>query len=63
MNKGEKSVYSLCKSDEECYTALIGENAAGQLLPKMILFNNQRISAQISNNFPEDFVVGKNDSG
>ena len=63
VRRGQKAVYNVCKSDKECYTALMGGNAAGQLLPTMIVFKNQRISSDISRKFPQDFVIGKNESG
>lgn len=62
-HKKEKAVYNSCGSDEECNTALIGGSAAGNLLPTMIIYNNKRISAVMANNFPDDFVIGKSETG
>ncbi|XP_020298407.1 uncharacterized protein LOC109862703 isoform X2 [Pseudomyrmex gracilis] len=63
VSKGIKSVYNVCKSDKECYTALIGGNAAGTLLPPMILYSYERIPKTIANNFPNSFIIGKSDTG
>ena len=61
--KGEKSVYSVCGSEKECYTAIIAGNAAGQLLPTMVVYSYERIPPLIANLFPDDFVIGKSESG
>ena len=63
VKKGEKAVYNVCTSDKECYTALIGGNAAGQLLPIMIVYKYERIPARIAELFPDEFIIGKSESG
>lgn len=45
VRKGEKAVYNICGSDKECYTALIGGNAAGQLLPTMVVCSTRLCTA------------------
>lgn len=63
VKKGNKAVYNVCQSDKECYTVSIGGNAAGQLLPPMVVYNYERIPANVAKNFPDDFIIGKSDSG
>ena len=63
VRKGEKAVYTVVGSDKEYYTALIGGNAAGELLPTMVIYNNERIPPLVSEHFPDDFVIGKSESG
>lgn len=41
VRKGDKAVYNVSGTDNECYTANIGGNAAGQLLPTMVVYNNE----------------------
>ncbi|XP_014206269.1 uncharacterized protein LOC106637824 [Copidosoma floridanum] len=61
--RGNKNVYNVCKNDKECYTALIGGSAAGQLIPPMIINNYDRIPKVIAEHFPSDFILGKSESG
>ena len=63
VKKCEKVVYNVCTSDKEYYTALICGNAAGQLLPTMIVYKYERIPARIAELFPDEFIIGKSESG
>lgn len=62
--KGEKSVYQQVNSDEkECFTVLLGGNAAGQVLPPMVIFKYLRIPKELSLSVPVTWGIGRSDSG
>lgn len=62
--KGEKSVYQQVNSDEkECFTVLLGGNAAGQVLPPMVIFKYLRIPRELSLSIPVTWGIGRSDSG
>ncbi|XP_022835853.1 tigger transposable element-derived protein 1-like [Spodoptera litura] len=62
--KGEKSVYQQVNSDEkECFTVLLGGNAAGQVLPPMVIFKYLRIPRELSLSVPATWGIGRSDSG
>lgn len=62
--KGEKSVYQQVNSDEkECYTVLLGGNAAGDALPPMVIFKYERIPRELSMSVPESWGIGRSDNG
>lgn len=62
--KGERSVYQQVNSDEkECYTVLLGGNAAGDVLPPMVIFKYERIPRELSMSVPESWGIGRSDSG
>lgn len=63
VRKGEKAVYSVCNNEKECYTALIAGHAAGQLPPIMVVYNYERIPSLVAKNFPNEFVIGKSETG
>ena len=63
VRKGENAVYTVVGSDKEYYTALIGGNAARELLPTMVIYNNERIPPLVSKHFSDDFVIVKSESG
>ncbi|XP_044003732.1 MFS-type transporter clz9-like [Aphidius gifuensis] len=65
VKRGEKTSYSFVANDEkECVTTLFCGNAAGQLLPPMVLFNYARlIPKSISITMPKGWGVGRTDSG
>lgn len=63
-SNGDKTVYNIVGNDKkECLTTLICGNAAGQLLPPMILFPYKRIPRSITSSMPEDWAIGYSDSG
>lgn len=62
--KGDKNVYQVVNSDEkECLTVLVTGSAAGQLPPPMIVFKYKRIPDDVGRSVPEDWGLGKSDSG
>lgn len=64
IRKGDKTAYNFINNDEkECLTTLITANAAGMLVPPMIMFNYERIPAHISNLMPHGWGIGKSESG
>ena len=64
VKKGDKTVYNVINNnDKECLTCLITANAAGALLPPMIMFNYERIPASIANSMPDGWGIGKSESG
>lgn len=63
VHKRDKAAYTLCSNDKECYTALVTGNAAGELLPTMVVYPYQTIPAKLAKLFPDDFVIGKSESG
>ncbi|KAJ8941959.1 hypothetical protein NQ314_010178 [Rhamnusium bicolor] len=64
VRKGDKTAYNFINNDEkECLTTLITANAAGMLVPPMVMFNYERIPAHISNLMPQEWGIGKSESG
>ncbi|KAJ8971663.1 hypothetical protein NQ314_000588 [Rhamnusium bicolor] len=64
VRKGDKTSYNFINNDEkECLTTLITANAAGMLVPPMVMFNYERIPAHISNLMPQEWGIGKSESG
>lgn len=64
VRKGEKIAYNLGKNDDkECLTVLFGGNAAGQLLPPMILFNYKIIPRGVALLMPEGWGCGYTETG
>ncbi|XP_037298032.1 uncharacterized protein LOC119190364 [Manduca sexta] len=62
--KGEKSVYQQVNSDEkECFTVLLGGNAAGEVLPPMVIFKYLRMPRELSLSVPVTWGIGRSDSG
>ncbi|XP_030751725.1 jerky protein homolog-like [Sitophilus oryzae] len=62
--KGDKSVYQQVNSDEkECLTVLVTGNAAGQIPPPMVVFRYDRIPKEIAMSIPENWGIGKSESG
>lgn len=61
--KSDKAAYSVCNSDKECYTGLFTGNAAGELLPTVVVYPHQTIPAKIAKNFPKGLVIGKSQNG
>ncbi|CAH2087980.1 unnamed protein product [Euphydryas editha] len=62
--KGDKTVYNIVGNDEkECLTTLICGNAAGQMLPPMVLFPYKRIPRNIVTSMPKGWGIGCSDSG
>ncbi|XP_044596938.1 MFS-type transporter clz9-like [Cotesia glomerata] len=62
--KGNKTVYNIVGNDKkECLTTLICGNAAGQILPPMVLFPYKRIPRNIATSMPKGWGIGCSDSG
>ncbi|XP_046975182.1 MFS-type transporter clz9-like [Vanessa cardui] len=59
--KGDKN--SSSGDDKENLTVLITGNAAGELAPILVVFNYARIPSLISENFPDDWAIGRSESG
>lgn len=63
VSKDDRAAYNVCNSDKEAYTVLVTGNAAGELVPTMIVYPYQTIPPKISRNFPDEFRIGKSSSG
>lgn len=64
VRKGEKAVYSFTSNDEkECVTTLISANAVGMIAPPMVIFRYERIPSAIINEMPENWSLGRTESG
>lgn len=50
-------------SEKDCYTALFGSTAAGDLTPPMILYPGKRISRDMVENVPDGWSIGVSDEG
>lgn len=62
--KGERTVYQNINTDEkECFTVLIGGNAAGDVLPPMVIFKYERIPRELSLSVPSSWGIGRSDNG
>lgn len=62
--KGDKTVYSFTANDEkECLTTLFTANAAGKLLPPMIIYKYKRVPQIIAKTMPTGWAIGLSDSG
>ncbi|KAF2889559.1 hypothetical protein ILUMI_16614 [Ignelater luminosus] len=54
MRKGDKTAYNFISNDDkECLTCLITANAAGTILPPMVIFSYERIPSQIASLMPK----------
>lgn len=62
-NKGDRTVYSKSGDEKECLTTLIGGNAAGSLVPPMIVFSYERIPSYLSESVPKNWGIGKSENG
>ncbi|KAF2904429.1 hypothetical protein ILUMI_01744 [Ignelater luminosus] len=64
MRKDDKTAYNfISNEDKECLTCLITANAAGTILPPMVLFSYERIPSQIASLMPKGWAIGKSNSG
>ncbi|CAG4947738.1 unnamed protein product [Parnassius apollo] len=61
--KGDKNVYASSGDDKENLTVLITGNAAGELAPTLVVYNYARIPSLVSENFPDDWAIGRSESG
>lgn len=61
--KGDKHTYSSCGDEKDNLTVLITGNAAGNLAPPMIMFNYERIPSNIAVSVPDEWAIGKSESG
>lgn len=61
--KGDKHLYNSCGDEKENLTVLFTGSAAGILAPPMIVFNYERIPTNISSTVPEEWAIGKSESG
>lgn len=64
VRKSSKMVYNFVNNDDkECLTALIGGNAAGNLMPSMVVYSYQRVPEVISKFFPKTWAIGRSENG
>lgn len=64
VRKNSKMVYTRINNDEkECITALIGGNAAGKVMPTMVVYSYQRIPALLTELFPSTWAIGRTENG
>ncbi|CAB3251777.1 unnamed protein product [Arctia plantaginis] len=61
--KGDKNVYSSSGDDKENLTVLVTGNAAVELAPTLVVFNYAKIPSSISKTFPDDWAIGRSESG
>lgn len=61
--RGEKHLYNFCGDEKENLTVLITANDTGQLAPPLIVFKYERVPAHISASVPDDWGIGKSESG
>ncbi|XP_062535049.1 uncharacterized protein LOC134204243 [Armigeres subalbatus] len=60
----DENVYHVSNnSEKECFTALFGSNADGDLTPTMVLYSGQRISREIAESVPKGWCVGVSEEG
>lgn len=58
--RGARTVYNVTKANDRlCTTVLMGGNAAGQMVPSMVVFKNKIIPKNVSNNWPDNWGIGK----
>lgn len=63
VKRGQKHVYAASGDDKENLTVLVTANAAGIFAPPMIVYSYERIPANIASSVPEDWAIGKSESG
>ncbi|KAI8438153.1 hypothetical protein MSG28_010777 [Choristoneura fumiferana] len=61
--KGDKHPYNSCGDEKDNLTVLITGNAAGDLAPPMIIFSYERIPSTIAVSVPDEWAIGKSESG
>lgn len=62
--KGQKNVYKIVDNNEkENITVLFTGNAAGILVPPLVLFSYKRIPGYIASKLPNDWSCGRSDNG
>ncbi|XP_071578860.1 uncharacterized protein [Temnothorax nylanderi] len=62
--KGARSVYKVVNGDEkECLTVLFMVNAAGVMVPPMVMYWYQRIPASVVRNVPKGWSIGISERG
>lgn len=62
--KGEKNVYTKSGSNEkECFSVMVGGNAAGDLCPPMVIFEYKRVPSVVANSVPKEWGIGVSESG
>lgn len=62
--KGSKQVHQITGNDDkECLTVLVTANAAGGLVPPMVVYPYERVPPAIINNYPAEWGIGKTESG
>ncbi|XP_071653661.1 uncharacterized protein [Temnothorax longispinosus] len=64
VRKGAKRVYNVVNADEkENLTTLFMVNAAGMLVPPMVMFWYQRVPKSVTDNVPSGWSIGTSDRG
>lgn len=64
VKKGAKSVYTVVSGDEkECLTVLFMVNAAGSMVPPMVLHAYKRVPYNVTKKIPKDWSMGISDKG
>lgn len=61
--RGDKHVYSSSGDENDNLTVLITANAAGTLAPPMVVYNYERIPAAVSSKCPDNFGIGRSQTG
>lgn len=64
VKRGDKVAYTFVNNDEkECITTLFCGNAAGDLIPPMIMLNYVKIPQSVSTLMPKGWSIGRSESG
>lgn len=61
--RGDNNLYSTGGDEKENLSVLITANAAGDLAPPMVIYNYERVPAYISAGVPENWAIGRSESG
>lgn len=63
VKKGSKAVHKIANDDKKCLTTLFMVNAAGMLVPPMVMFWYKQLPYKISRQFPSDWTIGLSEKG
>ncbi|KAK9500067.1 hypothetical protein O3M35_001405 [Rhynocoris fuscipes] len=61
--KNKKQMYQSLGGDKENMTVFMAGNAAGQLVPPMIICKHEEMSIDVVNSAPEQWSIGRSESG